>query len=137
LTGLERLQIDMNELIRLAFRIVVLGPVQNGEELYQKLFALLSPLGGVYDFKTSPYPKIAGSQMWVIEFDIPRRSCELSKILELIGGTGWHRSEEDGVDVAIWAEESGALRPLSEYVYWVEIQMIPHIQLSASRRASP
>lgn len=122
-------------MIRLAFRIVVLSSLLNNEELYQRILALFSPLGKLYDFRNNPYSKIAGSHTWLIEFDIPGGpDGEIDRLLELVGGTGWLRSEDDGVQVAIWAAESGDTRPLSEHIYWAEIQMIPHAQLAASRK---
>ena len=85
----------MNDMIRLAFRIVVLSSSLNDEELYQRVLALFSQLGKLYDFRNNPYPKINGAHMWLIEFDIARSlDGGIDKLLELVGGTGWHRSEQ-------------------------------------------
>jgi len=72
-----------------------------------------------------------------IEFDVPIPfESGLEKVVELLGGSGWHIVNDDDEQVAIWAAGDGLSRPLGDYFHWGEIQLIPFNQLAASRRLS-
>lgn len=121
----------------LAFRIVVLGPDrENVQELFSQINMRCSSIGVFSDFSATPYPKVQGASMVRIEFDVPLPFLNgIQTIVELLGGSGWHLVDKEYEKTAIWAEDDDLCRPLGDYFYWGEIQLIPFEQLSKSHRA--
>ena len=136
---LEKLLIEHEKNIRLAFRIVALGgDSEDHHKLLGRIKTLFATFGVFFDSDIAPYPKLFDSSMSRVEFDIPLPVKNgIEGILERVGGAGWHVSkigaghEQD----AIWAHSAGLLHPLDEQrVIWAQIQLISHSSLPISRK---
>lgn len=129
--------------IRLGFHIVVKGPGEDDcqrrcQAQLQDLLALFWPVGELYDFCTSPYPKLPDASMLRVAFDLPAPFDEgIEGVLRMLGGSGWHIDpESDGEEGAVWAASEGAVRPFGEHFHWGEVRLIPSAHLAAFRKHS-
>ncbi len=128
----------MEKHIRLVFRMVVLElEIEDIHKLIGQIKKMMSPIGIFFDYNIEPYPKVSGSNMVLIDFDVPLPfENGLEEIVGLLGGTGWHFSkvsaghEQD----AIWAESDMLQRPLGEYLIWAQVQLISLKSLPKSRK---
>ena len=136
---LERPEAASDEWLRLGVRIVVTGRGDtNAQAVLQQVLALFWPTAELYDFYTTPYPRLPEATVLRVAFDLPA-SFEggVSGIVQAIGGAGWTVDiYEDGEQAACWKPEDGALRPLCAHFHSAEINLIPSSQLAAFRKAA-
>lgn len=128
----------MKKQFRLVFRVVFLGPrAEDDDQFIHHVKTLVSPIGSFYDSDNPPYPKVPGSRMVRIEFDIPFPfDGGIEVFTKLLGGTGWHFTKDEHEQGAIWAAGDGLKRPFNEHFYWGEIQLIPYDSLAESRKVT-
>jgi hypothetical protein len=94
----------MQENVRLVLRLVVLGLDTSGiHGLVKRIAAAMVSVGSFYDSNIAQYPKVPGSSMVRIEFDVPLPfENGLETAVGLLGGSGW--KIDNGIDpYAIWA----------------------------------
>lgn len=136
---LERFEAASDEWLRLGVRIVVTGRgTANSQAVLQQVLALFWPMAELYDFYTTPYPRLPDATVLRVAFDLPA-SFEggVSGIVQTIGGAGWTVDiYEDGEQAACWKPEHGALRPLSDHFHSAEINLIPSSHLADFRKVS-
>lgn len=136
---LERTETASDEWLRLGVRIVVTGrDAANSQAVLQQVLALFWPVAELYDFYTTPYPRLPEASVLRIAFDLPG-SWEggVSGIVESIGGSGWTVDiYEDGEQAACWKPEAGSLRPLSSHFHSAEVNLIPSSHLADFRKTA-
>ncbi|MFC5548709.1 hypothetical protein [Massilia aerilata] len=136
---LERFETASDEWLRLGVRIVVTGRgAANSQAVLKQVLALFWPMAELYDFYTTPYPRLPDATVLRVAFDLPA-SFEggVSGIVQTIGGAGWTVDiYEDGEQAACWKPEAGALRPLCEHFHSAEINLIPSSHLADFRKVS-
>jgi hypothetical protein len=134
---LDRIETATDEWLRLGVRIVVTGRGSaNSQAVLQQVLSLFWPTAELYDFYTTPYPRLPDATVLRIAFDLPA-SFEggVSGIVETIGGAGWTVDiYEDGEQAACWKPEYG-VRPLCEHFHSAEINLIPSSHLADFRKA--
>jgi hypothetical protein len=138
---LDRIETATDEWLRLGVRIVVTGRGSaNSQAVLQQVLSLFWPTAELYDFYTTPYPRLPDATVLRVAFDLPG-SFEggVSGIVQTIGGAGWIVDiYEDGEQAACWKPEDGALRPLCDHFHSAEINLIPSSHLADFRKtASP
>jgi hypothetical protein len=124
--------------LRLSVRIVVIGRKAATQTVLQQVLALFWPAAELYDFYTTPYPKLAEATVLRIAFDLPAGyEGGVSRILETIGGSGWVVDiYEDGEQAACWKPEDGAVRPLCRHFHSAEVNLIPSSHLADFRKTA-
>ncbi|MCS0590940.1 hypothetical protein ACFQ09_12875 [Massilia norwichensis] len=136
---LDRIETATDEWLRLGVRIVVTGRGSaNSQAVLQQVLGLFWPVAELYDFYTTPYPRLPDATVLRVAFDLPA-SFEggVSGIVQTIGGAGWTVDiYEDGEQAACWKPEDGALRPLCDHFHSAEINLIPSSHLAEFRKAS-
>jgi len=135
----DRPEAATEEWLRLSVRIVVTGrSTANSQAVLQQVLALFWPTAELYDFYTTPYPKLAEATVLRVAFDLPPGyEGGVSRILETIGGSGWTVDiYEDGEQAACWKPEDGALRPLCRHFHSAEVNLIPSSHLADFRKTS-
>ncbi|CAH0312212.1 hypothetical protein SRABI118_04840 [Massilia sp. Bi118] len=136
---LERFETTSDEWLRLGVRIVVTGRgTANSQAVLKQVLALFWPTAELYDFYTTPYPRLPDATVLRVAFDLPA-SFEggVSGIVQTIGGAGWTVDiYEDGEQAACWKPEDGALRPLCDHFHSAEINLIPSSHLADFRKVS-
>jgi hypothetical protein len=136
---LERPEVAADEWLRLGVRIVVTGrDGANSQAVLQQVLALFWPGAELFDFYTTPYPRLPEATVLRIAFDLPA-SFEggVSGIVQTIGGAGWTVDiYEDGEQAACWKPEDGAVRPLCEHFHSAEINLIPSSHLADFRKSA-
>jgi hypothetical protein len=136
---LERTETATDEWLRLGVRIVVTGrDAANSQEVLQQVLALFWPVAELFDFYTTPYPRLPEASVLRIAFDLPA-SWEggVSGIVQAIGGSGWVVDiYEDGEQAACWKPEVGALRPLCSHFHSAEVNLIPSSHLADFRKTA-
>jgi hypothetical protein len=136
---LDRHEAATEEWLRLGVRIVVTGrDAANSQAVLQQMLALFWPMAELYDFYTTPYPRLPEATVLRIAFDLPA-SFEggVSGIVQSIGGAGWVIDMyEDGEQAAMWKPEDGAIRPLCEHFHSAEINLIPSSHLADFRKTA-
>jgi len=135
----DRPEAPAEEWLRLNVRIVVTGrSAANTKAVLQQVLALFWPTAELYDFYTTPYPKLAEATVLRIAFDLPGAyKGGVSRILETIGGSGWTVDiYEDGEQAAFWKPEDGALRPLCRHFHSADVNLIPSSHLAECRKTS-
>jgi hypothetical protein len=127
--------------IRLGFHVVVTAPgegacQQRCQALLQDLLALFWPVGELYDFVSSPYPKVPDAMLLRVAFDLPAPyEAGIAGILHTVGGSGWHIDpESDGEEGAVWLAADDAVRPFGDHFHWAEVRLIPSAHLEAFRK---
>ena len=136
---LERPEAAADEWLRLGVRIVVTGRGSaNSQTVLQQVLALFWPVAELYDFYTTPYPRLPDASVLRIAFDLPAGyESGVSGILQSIGGSGWTVDiYEDGEQAACWKPEDGALRPLCDHFHSAEINLIPSSHLAEFRKSA-
>jgi hypothetical protein len=135
----DRIEPAADEWLRLGVRIVVTGrDAANTQDVLQQVLALFWPTAELYDFYTTPYPRLPDATVLRVAFDLPA-SYEggVSGIVHTIGGAGWTLDlYEDGEQAACWKLEDGAVRPLCEHFHSAEINLIPSSHLAEFRKTS-
>jgi hypothetical protein len=134
---LERPETASEEWLRLGVRIVVTGrDGANSQAVLQQVLALFWPTAELYDFYTTPYPRLPDASVLRIAFDLPAWfEGGISGIVQNIGGSGWVVDiYEDGEQAACWKPEDSALRPLCEHFHSAEINLIPSSHLADFRK---
>jgi hypothetical protein len=134
----DRPEAPTEEWLRLSVRIVVIGRKAATQTVLQQVLALFWPAAELYDFYTTPYPKLAEATVLRIAFDLPAGyEGGVSRILETIGGSGWVVDiYEDGEQAACWKPEDGAVRPLCRHFHSAEVNLIPASHLADFRKTS-
>ena len=135
----DRLEPATEEWLRLSVRIVVTGRARaNSQAVLQQVLALFWPVAELYDFYTTPYPKLAEATALRLAFDLPAGyEGGVSRILETIGGSGWVVDiYEDGEQAACWKPAEGAVRPLCRHFHSAEVNLIPSSHLADFRKSS-
>ena len=135
----DRPEAPTEEWLRLSVRIVVTGrSAANTKAVLQQVLALFWPVAELYDFYTTPYPKLAEATALRLAFDLPAGyEGGVSRILETIGGSGWVVDiYEDGEQAACWKPEDGALRPLCSHFHSAEVNLIPSSHLADFRKTA-
>jgi len=133
----DRPELATEEWLRLSVRIVVTGRSRaNSQGVLQQVLAMFWPMAELYDFYTTPYPKLPEASVLRIAFDLPASYSDgVSRILETIGGSGWVVDiYEDGEQAAFWKPENGALRPLCQHFHSAEVNLIPSSHLADFRK---
>jgi hypothetical protein len=134
---LDRPEAATDEWLRLGVRIVVTGrDGANSQAVLQQVLALFWPVAELYDFYSTPYPRLPEATVLRIAFDLPASfQGGVSGILETIGGAGWVVDiYEDGEQAACWKPDDGAVRPLSDHFHSAEINLIPSSHLADFRK---
>lgn len=88
---LDRIETATDEWLRLGVRIVVTGRGSaNSQAVLQQVLGLFWPMAELYDFYTTPYPRLPDATVLRVAFDLPA-SFEggVSGIVQTIGGAGW------------------------------------------------
>jgi hypothetical protein len=136
---LERHELASDEWLRLGVRIVVTGRgTANSQAVLQQVLALFWPMAELYDFYTTPYPRLPDATVLRVAFDLPASfDGSVSSIVQTIGGAGWVVDiYEDGEQAACWKPEEGALRPLCDHFHSAEVNLIPSSHLADFRKAT-
>jgi hypothetical protein len=136
---LDRPEAAAEEWLRLGVRIVVTGrDAANSQAVLQQVLALFWPMAELYDFYTTPYPKLPEATVLRVAFDLPAGfDAGVTGIVEKIGGSGWCVDiYEDGEQAASWKPEEGALRPLCKHFHSAEVNLIPSSHLADFRKTS-
>jgi hypothetical protein len=136
---LDRPELGTDEWLRLGVRIVVSGrDGANSQAVLQQVLALFWPMAELYDFYTTPYPRLPEATVLRIAFDLPSSfEGSVSDIVQTIGGAGWVVDiYEDGEQAAAWKPEDGAVRPLGDHFHSAEINLIPSSQLADFRKSA-
>jgi hypothetical protein len=136
---LERHELASDEWLRLGVRIVVTGRgTANSQAVLQQVLALFWPMAELYDFYTTPYPRLPDATVLRVAFDMPASfDGGVSGIVQTIGGAGWVVDiYEDGEQAACWKPEEGALRPLCDHFHSAEVNLIPSSHLADFRKAT-
>ena len=136
---LDRIETATDEWLRLGVRIVVTGRGSaNSQAVLQQVLGLFWPMAELYDFYTTPYPRLPDATVLRVAFDLPTSfDGGVSGIVETIGGSGWIVDiYEDGEQAACWKPEGGVLRPLCEHFHSAEINLIPSSQLADFRKTA-
>jgi hypothetical protein len=136
---LDRFEAATDEWLRLGVRIVVTGRGNaNSQAVLEQVLALFWPTAELYDFYTTPYPRLPDATVLRIAFDLPASfDAGVSEIVQTIGGSGWTVDiYEDGEQAACWKPEDGALRPLCDHFHSAEINLIPSSHLADFRKTS-
>jgi hypothetical protein len=134
---LERTETATDEWFRLGVRIVVTGrDAANSQAVLQEVLAMFWPVAELFDFYTTPYPRLPEASVLRVAFDLPA-SWEggVSGIVQTIGGSGWVVDiYEDGEQAACWKPAEGALRPLCSHFHSAEVNLIPSSHLADFRK---
>jgi hypothetical protein len=136
---LDRIETATDEWMRLGVRIVVTGRGSaNSQAVLQQVLGLFWPMAELYDFYTTPYPRLPDATVLRVAFDLPASfDGGVSGIVQTIGGSGWTVDiYEDGEQAACWKPEHGALRPLCDHFHSAEINLIPSSHLADFRKAA-
>jgi hypothetical protein len=136
---LERPEVAADEWLRLGVRSVVTGrDGANSQAVLQKVLALFWPMAELYDFYTTPYPRLPGATVLRVAFDLPASyALGVSGIVESSGGSGWVVDiYEDGEQAACWKPEDGAVRPLCDHFHSAEVNLIPSSHLADFRKST-
>jgi hypothetical protein len=134
---LDRAETASDEWLRLGVRIVVTGrDSANSQAVLQQVLALFWPMAELYDFYTTPYPRLPDASVLRVAFDLPSSYSDgVTGIVHAIGGSGWAVDiYEDGEQAACWQQEDGAVRPLCDHFHSAEINLIPSSHLADFRK---